>query len=208
MTKKKPPELHLKDGRRPVPLDKRHVYTLDEIRERCGAEDDSECWDHYVGMHGRPPQTEHNKRYPVVVHGGVVKVLVRRLAWLLAFGEDPPEGTFLVMAKCDNPRCQNPYHAKPMFEKQKCLRAAKRGAFGGIVRRKKIAATKQAAGKLANGMETAREIRADKTPWKEEPWKKYGISQTMFKRIRANKSWVDYEAYGALHSMSLERRAA
>lgn len=203
MTKKKPPSRHKKSGRKPIPLKKRHTYTLDEIRARCGAEDDEECWDNYLGMHGQVPKTEHNKRYPVVVQGGVVKVLVRRLAWFLAFGEDPPEGTLLVMAKCDNPRCQNPYHAKPMFEKQKCQIAGKKGSLSSLVKRKKIAAAKRAqVGKLANGMDTAREIRADKTPWKEEPWKRYGISQTMWKRIRANKSWIDYDNLGVFARMA------
>jgi hypothetical protein len=203
MTKKKPPEQHKQDGRKPVPLSQRHVWTLDEIRARCGAEDNEECWDNYRGMHGKIPKTEHGKRFPAVIQGGVIKVLVRRLAWFLAFGEDPPEGSLLVMTKCDNTRCQNPYHAKPMFEKQKCQIAAKKGRLSSIIKRRKIAATRQARhGKLVSGMETAREIRADTTPWKQEPWKRYGISESMFKRIRANKSWIEYDNLGVFQRMA------
>lgn len=181
-----------KTGRKPVPLNKRHVWTLAEIRERCGAETDDECWDHYTGMHGQEVKAEQNKRFPMVKHGGVMRVLLRRLAWLLAFGEDPPEGTKLVMAKCHNPRCQNPYHAKAMFEPQKCAIAAAKGNFSTQSRRMKIAAGRRAASKL--DWDKVAEIRACTLPHKDEPWKKWGICLATYKRIRSYQTWVPQDS--------------
>lgn len=183
MTRKKLPEEYGRPGR---PPGVHHSWTLDKIRERCGADDDEECWEDYTGMHGQRPTREHQKCFPSVMHEGK-RILLRRLAYRLAFPDKPLDGLFLVMSKCNNTRCQNPHHAKTMTESQKCARAADRGSFGGVVRCMKIAATKQAQGKLDWGKVAA--IRADTTPAKQGPWKKYGISETMWKRIRANRSW-------------------
>lgn len=187
VTQRKRPSRLKKVGRKPVPLKDRHVWTLDEIRARCGAEGDEECWDNYVGMHGQVPRTEHLRRYPLIVQGGVIRVMVRRLAWFLAFGEDPPDGTRLVMSKCSNPRCQNPHHAKPMFEAQKSQFAAAKGHFSSPIKAMRIAAAKQAQGKL--NWDKVREIRACTIRHKDEPWKQWDISETMWKRIRAQRAW-------------------
>ena len=187
MTKKKSPDQLLKVGRKPVPLEQRHQWTLDEIRHRCGADNDTECWDHYVGMYGQEPRKEHLRRYPSVVHGGVMRVLLRRLAWLLLHGEDPPEGMVLVMTRCDNPYCQNPHHAVPMWEAQKCKRAAEKGAFSSPARALKIAARKQAKGK--RNWDKVAQIRACTIAHKQEPWKLWDISETMWKRIRSYRAW-------------------
>jgi hypothetical protein len=192
-----------KMGRKEIPITQRHQWTLDEIMVRCGAENIDECWDEYTGMHGQRLGSEQARRHPAIIHGGVLRVQVRHLAWLLAHGEDPPEGVMLVMEKCDNPYCQNPHHAKPMWEKQKSVHRGAQGRMSNPSRSRKIAKTMQARhSKLANGMETAREIRADTTPAKEEPWKKYGICRRAYLNIKQNKAWVDYEQGGAFAAMA------
>lgn len=192
MTKRKPPEEHKKSGRKPRPVEELHKWTLAEIMERCGANDEDECWE-WQATTGRPPKTEHGKRFACIKHGGQ-RVLLRRLAWELKFGEEKPldPDKRIVMTKCDNPRCNNPTHARQLTEAQKCQRAAKKGSFSGYAKRAKIAATKRANdAKLT--MEIARNIRADKRPSRIAA-PEYGINPSLYNRIRAGKAWVEFDS--------------
>lgn len=185
MTKRKPPEEHKKPGR---PAGVFTEWTLDMVKARCNAEDDDECWDRYEKQDGFIPSTEHQKRFAVVMHKGE-RIMLRRLAFKLAFPDVNIEGKAIVQLKCNNPRCHNPHHAKPLTERQKCKRAADRGSFSSATRSLKIAATKQEQGKL--NWDKVREIRACTLPYKQEPWKNWGISETMWKRIRSHKAWKE-----------------
>jgi hypothetical protein len=51
-------------------------------------------------------------------------------------------------------------------------------------------------------MKKARLIRAERRPWREEPWKDWGISETMYKNIRANRAWVEFDKLGFFERMA------
>lgn len=191
MTKRKPPELHKRSGRKPKPKDQLHKWTLPEIMARCGLEEGEEdmCWE-WRCSNGEPPKTEHCRRFTCIKHGGE-RVLLRRLCWELHHGEPPDPSKLLVMTVCDNPRCCNPTHATQMTESQKCQRAARKGAFSGWAKRAKIAAAKRAKDAKIT-MEIARKIRAD--PRKGQAGAAdYGISKGLYNRIQAGLAWVEFE---------------
>lgn len=191
MTKRKPRELWKRSGRKPLPKDQLHKWTLAEIMARCGIEPGEEdmCWE-WRGQSGKPPKTEHARRFTCVKHGGD-RVLLRRLCWELHTGEKPDPKLVLVMAVCDNPRCCNPAHAKQMTESQKSIRAAKKGSFSGWAKRAKIAAAKRAKDAKIT-MEIARQIRADPRSG-ETGAADYGISKGLYNRIKAGTSWIEYD---------------
>jgi hypothetical protein len=161
-------------------------WTLAEIRAHC-LETVRGCWE-WRTRPGVTPRTEHSQRYTCVKHGGQVLPL-RRVAYALMFGQ-APEGKSIVPARCNNQRCHNPAHCTPMTESQKGRLAAARGSFSTEQRKQAIAQAKQAASTTGMTLDKARQIRAI-TGRAEDHCAAFGISKSMFNRIRKNLAWKD-----------------
>lgn len=185
MTKPKPPHLRHPSGRKPGnPADYRR-WTLIEIRGHCFVTV-NDCWEWRLAP-GKAPSSEHARRYTNVMHGGET-VLVRRLAWELANGRSVPQGMRVLPVRCENQRCNNPFHNKPVTEAQKSQLAAARGAFSSPHRRQAVAEGRRRSASAVLDMDKARAIRVMTGP-AHEHCTAFGISVSMFNRIRAGKAW-------------------
>lgn len=188
MTKRKPAHLKQKVGRKPLPPEQMKRWTLIEIRDRCRVTL-TDCWEWKFSG----PVKDHVRRFKQVKHAGKPET-VRQVAYMLMYGKRPPEGFKLSPAKCLNPYCNNPMHCRPVTESEKCLIGSRRGTFATPKRAAAIARAKQAAnGKLPEGMETARRIRATTGPATVHA-PKYGISVSLFNRIRRGEAWKEAHA--------------
>ena len=185
MTRAKPKHLHKRPGRAPMPLEARKRWTLSEIQSRCRVTL-SGCWEWICSA----AASEHERCSKQIEHAGQC-MGVRRVSYLLMYGSLPNDGRQIVPAKCMNPRCMNPAHARALTVKEKVAIAIKRGTFVTPERTRHMAKAKQEKfGKLAEGMKTAREIRQIKGPAREHA-PKYGISASLFNRIRRGEAWKE-----------------
>lgn len=172
-------------GRKPMRPEDLHRWTLVEIRSRCFVTL-TDCWEWRLG-NGKQSLSEHARNYANVMHGGQM-IQVRRVAWELASGRPVPEGMRVVPAKCGNTRCNNPWHNKPMTESAKSKLAAERGSYSTPHRRQAVAEGRRRSAVL--DMDKARAIRAIAGP-AHEHCEAFGISASMFNRIRSGKAWKE-----------------
>lgn len=169
-----------------LPQHQLRVWTIWELRDHCLITLRG-CWEWRLRP-GIAPSSEHARRYVSVKHEGKVTT-ARRLAYELTHGP-VPDGMRVVPARCQNPRCQNPWHAKPMTESQKNKLAAERGAFATQERAEAIAKGKQASTRTGMTMEKADRIRRI-TGRADDHLDEFGICRAMFNRIRRNLAWID-----------------
>lgn len=182
-----PPELHRTAGGRPRKTDEElRRWTLQEIREHCFVTING-CWEWRL-RHGVTPKSERAQCYVSAIHGGEM-FHVRRLAWILMTGKRPDDGLHVVPTKCGNPRCQNPMHATLLTQAQKTRAAAARGAFSTPERAAAVAAGKRASTKTGMTMEKAEQIRSTQGR-ADEHCAAFGISKSMFNRIRSGNAWA------------------
>ena len=163
-------------------------WTLQELRDHCVITLTG-CWEWRLAP-GIAPRSEHSRRHVCVVHGGEMWT-ARRLGYFLMYGKLPAPGLRLSAAKCLNPRCQNPMHCTPLTESEKTLLAAAQGHLNTPHRRAAIAAGKRAASKVGMTMEKAQQIRATEGA-AEQHCGQYGISKSMFNRIRKGRAWAEH----------------
>lgn len=182
MTKRKPHPLN-KGGRPPVPIEQRKHWTLLEIRGHCRITV-TDCWEWKFNR----SVSEYQQRNKQLGHAGR-QLSARQVAFLLVTGGLPADGRQLVPVKCRNPRCINPMHCRPATVKEKVSIAVQRGTFVTPERTRRMVAAKQAlCGKI--DMDQAREIRATEGPAREHA-PKYGISTSLFNRIRRGAAWKE-----------------
>jgi hypothetical protein len=187
MTKRKPPHLHLKPGRKALPADQKKAWTLADIKARCLVTL-TDCWE-YRARRKKLVTSPRSEQAMKLKHRGK-SYLVRRLAWMLMHGAEPPAGKCLSPVKCGNQRCCNPMHAKPLTEAEKARMAVQRGSFSSPARRMAAAVAKQNAATAKLNAEKVRLIRGIQGPaWKHAP--AFGISAGMFNRVRSRKSWAN-----------------
>lgn len=149
--------------------------TIQDIKDRT--EELGECWIWQQGTSNGLPQMK--------VKGCACK-LVRRI--VVAIDGRPAEPGQPVAVTCGEKLCVNPKHLKPSTTRAVARRAARKGAWKGMVRCARIAATKRASGKLT--IEIAREIRLSEEPGPALA-KKYGVDRSLITRVRAGKAWKD-----------------
>lgn len=186
MTKRKPPELLQKGGRKAKPPEEQRHWTVLELYARMFVTV-TDCWE-WRGLYLRVPKSENGRTAPVVHHAGK-RVLVRHLAWELMRGTKLADGLRLVPAKCSNPRCMNPKHQQALTESQKQKRAAARGSFTSLRRRMAAAATRRRSSSIT--IEVARQIRATSGPGTKMS-QQFGISPRSFNNIRSGRTWREY----------------
>lgn len=151
------------------------------IQGRCTVCGD--CWEWKTGA-----KNEMHRKHPQICHEGKRGQLVRRVAYKLAKGQLRDD--LKLVQSCGNPYCLNPEHQLALTEKQKCLRAAKAGAWSSPVRGKKIAdARRKTLAKLTH--ENVQEIRGSDASGKELA-QVYGVCESMVSAIRRGKLWKDY----------------
>lgn len=160
-------------------------WTLLDLRGRCLVTL-SECWEWRLADR-TVPTSEHARAYPNVQHDGE-NIQVRRLTWQLVTGREVPEGMNVVPVKCSNPRCVNPWHNKPVTAAEKGQRAAAEGAFSTPHRRQACAEARRRSAVVVLDMDKARAIRGMTGP-AHENCRQFGISASMFNRVRSGKAW-------------------
>lgn len=155
----------------PKPKTVHTLATLKNLCTECG-----DCWE-WQGSY-------HLAGYPQIHHDGK-QWLARRLAYVLS-GKRLFERCKLHM-RCENDKCINPDHMANLTIFESTKRAAKVGWSGyQTLRRKKIAETKQASGKLNH--EIVAQIRdSDESAvsWAA----RLNVSRSLVSGVRAGTKW-------------------
>lgn len=150
------------------------MTTLAQIKAKTEEVGDCWIWQGYIS----------NTGYPVYGKG---HKLVRRIVYELGGNVLKPRQP--IITTCGDKCCVNPAHIKASTIAEVSKKAAEGGAWGGLARAAKIAATKRTAGKI--DMETALAIRMsdESGPVLAE---RYGLHRSMVNRIKRGESWKDH----------------
>lgn len=123
--------------------------------------------------------------YPITSSNGCK--LVRRLMFELNGGT--LAARVPIVTTCEERLCINPEHLMPSSIKKVAKKAAKNGAWTGLVRGAKISAKKRETSKI--NMDIARAIRFSAEPSRTVA-AQYGIHKTLVQRIRNGTAWKDH----------------
>jgi hypothetical protein len=175
-------------SRKPLPKDQMKAWTILELRARCFVTV-CDCWE-WRTAEGKIPPSEHGRRFPNVNHKGE-NITVRRLAWELVNGRRVPDGMKASPEKCCNPRCQNPWHTRPVTEAQRQQRTAAEGGYSTPARKRAIALGRRKSAVVKLDEDKAARIRSIKGP-AHLHCAEFGIDKSMFNRIRRGESWKPY----------------
>jgi len=153
--------------------------TLEIMRIMDSTAEEADCilWTGATGQSG----------HPIYKPQGCGCTLVRRAMFELTKGSLQPRVP--IDTTCGERRCINPAHLVESTVQAVAKRAAKRGAWGGVKRAAKIAATKRLKGKLT--IEAAREIRMSDDTGKNLA-ARYGVHVSLIKGIKAGRAWKEY----------------
>lgn len=157
-----------------------HMMALIERTEEYG---DCLLWTGAVGS---------GTGHPIYKPYGQPCTLVRRAMYQLNGGELIPRKP--IDTTCGEKRCINPAHLVQSTTSKIAKRAAKRGAFSGIVRASKIAESRR--GKMKLTMEQAREIRSS-TESGPVLALRYGVNRSLITGIKAGRAWKEYGGHWA-----------
>lgn len=155
------------------------LNTLPGIRARCDEEGDCWIW--------RDGTTQEG--YPIFKPYGCKCTLVRRAAFVLAGGHLKSRQP--VVSSCGDRRCVNPEHLSTSTLSKIAKSAAKRGAWGGQIRRAAISAAQRKRSKI--NLEIAAEIRASSEASKVLS-ARFGVDKSLICRIRSGRAWRDYSS--------------
>jgi hypothetical protein len=143
---------------------------------------ETKCWN-WMGSLNRGAK----KQYGSIKADGK-SVAAHRFSWEFYNNSKVPDG-MIVMHKCDNPKCVNPWHlelgthAENMVDMVSKGRQAKGLSFKN---RKPAKGSKNGLSKLTE--EQAKKIYHDTNPQREIA-QRYGISQTVVHNIKSKKTW-------------------
>ena len=154
------------------------MITIDQIRARCAEVGDCWIWQGATS----------NTGYLIIKVKGCNCQFVRRVVFRLGGLHLQPRQP--VITTCEDKLCVNPEHLRSSTVADVAKAAAQRGAFSGLARAAKIAASKRStAAKL--DMEKAREIRVS-----EESGPvlaaRYGVNKSVINNIKRGVSWKDH----------------
>ena len=155
------------------------LMALIERTEECG---DCLLWTGSVGHSGLPIYKPYGKPC----------TLVRRAMFQLNGGTLIPRKP--IDTRCGEKCCVNPAHLFQSTTSKVSQRAAKRGAFSGLVRRSKIAESKRSISKLT--LEQARDIRVSPETGPVLALR-YGVNKAVINGIKNGTRWKEYGGHWA-----------
>ena len=130
-----------------------------------------------------------NRGHPIYKPYGCPCTLVRRAVFSLTIGPLVPRQP--IDTTCEERRCINPAHLARSTTQKIAQKAGARGAWSGLARKAKIAATKRGQMKLT--LEQARSIRAS-TETGPVLAARYGVNKSLVNNIKRGVAWREYSS--------------
>jgi hypothetical protein len=163
--------------------------TMLMMRVVMNIEEEGDCWMWTGTTTNKTNLPIINLRHPVPGMPRTGCALVRRFVYVLNGGELKPRQP--IDTKCGNKLCVNPAHLFQSTIQKVAKKAAKKGAWTGEARARKISQAKRKTAKLT--MEKATGIRLSSESSADEA-ARHGVNISVIKSIRRGVIWRDYSS--------------